>query len=286
MASHQAPLSLGFSSQEHWSGLPFPSPMRESESEVAQSCPILSNPMDCSLSGSSVHGIFQARLLEWGAIAFSACYAYGQLNPVSSSWSLVRAELKSHCVLSVLDFAVSLLPFILLALQLRCLCVCSSGLAQESGAPGSSCICFFVVQVMHSVINYLLCLWLWARQCPSLSWSGPREGICEEGPKAALLLGGQSHRRLWGEESNDWWNEDTVLLHFFCLCNHDQNDTLSFLVYKMRRVVPTLKIVILKYYTSKEYQKVFTLKPFPFARTSHFPVTLFFNFYLVIFPNR
>ena len=43
----------------------------ESESEVAQSCPTLSDPMDCSLSGSSVHGIFQARELEWGAIAFS-----------------------------------------------------------------------------------------------------------------------------------------------------------------------------------------------------------------------
>ena len=43
----------------------------ESESEVAQSCPTLSNPMDCSLPGSSVHGIFQARVLEWGAIAFS-----------------------------------------------------------------------------------------------------------------------------------------------------------------------------------------------------------------------
>ena len=41
------------------------------ESEVAQSCPTLSNPMDCSLPGSSVHGIFQARVLEWGAIAFS-----------------------------------------------------------------------------------------------------------------------------------------------------------------------------------------------------------------------
>ena len=41
------------------------------ESEVAQSCPTLSDPMDCSLSGSSVHGIFQARVLEWGAIAFS-----------------------------------------------------------------------------------------------------------------------------------------------------------------------------------------------------------------------
>ena len=41
------------------------------KSEVAQSCPTLSDPMDCSLTGSSVHGIFQARVLEWGAIAFS-----------------------------------------------------------------------------------------------------------------------------------------------------------------------------------------------------------------------
>ena len=44
----------------------------KSESEVAQSCPTLIDPMDCSLPGSSVHGIFQARVLEWGAIAFSA----------------------------------------------------------------------------------------------------------------------------------------------------------------------------------------------------------------------
>ena len=43
----------------------------KSESEVAQSCPTLLNPMDCSLPGASVHGIFQARVLEWGAIAFS-----------------------------------------------------------------------------------------------------------------------------------------------------------------------------------------------------------------------
>ena len=43
----------------------------KSESEVAQSCPTLSDPMDCSLTGSSTHGIFQARVLEWGAIAFS-----------------------------------------------------------------------------------------------------------------------------------------------------------------------------------------------------------------------
>ena len=73
-AVHQAPPSLGFSRQEHWSGLPSPSPMHESESEVAQSCPTLSSPMDCSPPGSSVHGIFQARVLEWGAIAFSDLY--------------------------------------------------------------------------------------------------------------------------------------------------------------------------------------------------------------------
>ena len=45
MVPQQAPLSLGFSRQEHWSGLPFPSPMHESESEVAQSCLTLSDPM-------------------------------------------------------------------------------------------------------------------------------------------------------------------------------------------------------------------------------------------------
>ena len=43
----------------------------KSESDVAQSCPTLSDPMDCSLPGSFIHGIFQARVLEWGAIAFS-----------------------------------------------------------------------------------------------------------------------------------------------------------------------------------------------------------------------
>ena len=48
----------------------------KSEREVAQSCPTLSDPMDYSLPGSSIHGIFQARVLEWGAIAFSIAYYY------------------------------------------------------------------------------------------------------------------------------------------------------------------------------------------------------------------
>ena len=61
----------------------------KSESEAAQSCLTLRDPIDCSLPGSSVHGIFQARVLEWGAIAFSttlellllllSCFSHVQL---------------------------------------------------------------------------------------------------------------------------------------------------------------------------------------------------------------
>ena len=72
-AAHQAPLSLGFSKQEYEVGCHFllQCMKGKSESQVAQSCLTLSDPMDCSLPGSSIHGIFQARVLEWGAIAFS-----------------------------------------------------------------------------------------------------------------------------------------------------------------------------------------------------------------------
>ena len=75
-AAYQAPLSLGFSRQEQWNGLPFLLQcMRvKSESEITQSCPTLSDPMDYSPPGSSIHGIFQARVLELCAIAFSNLY--------------------------------------------------------------------------------------------------------------------------------------------------------------------------------------------------------------------
>ena len=56
----------------------------KSKSEVAQSCPTLSGLVDCSLPGSSIHGIFQARVLEWGAIAFSE----------SNSWDAAKAILR------------------------------------------------------------------------------------------------------------------------------------------------------------------------------------------------
>ena len=66
-------LSLGFSRQEYWSELPFSSLMHKvkSKSEVTQSWLTLCDPMDYSLPGSSVHGILQARILEWVAISFS-----------------------------------------------------------------------------------------------------------------------------------------------------------------------------------------------------------------------
>ena len=59
----------------------------QSESEVAQSYPTLHDPIDCSLPGSSAHGILQARVLEWGSIAFSASNAYIQVIP-GSIWDL------------------------------------------------------------------------------------------------------------------------------------------------------------------------------------------------------
>jgi len=67
----------------------------KSESEAAQSCLTPSDPMDCSLPGSSVHGIFQARVLEWGAIAFSVSESnmYKLLLPecVQKTWFYNKA---------------------------------------------------------------------------------------------------------------------------------------------------------------------------------------------------
>ena len=73
-AVHQALPSLGFSRQEHFGcHFLFQCVKVKSEREVVQLCLTLSHPKDCSLPGSSVHRILQARVLEWGAIAFSIC---------------------------------------------------------------------------------------------------------------------------------------------------------------------------------------------------------------------
>ena len=68
----------------------------KSESEVAQSYPIFSDPMDCSPPSSSVHGIFQGRVLEWGAIAFSSCLSWElQINTEASRWDHHSAQSQS-----------------------------------------------------------------------------------------------------------------------------------------------------------------------------------------------
>jgi len=108
--AHQASLSLGFSRQEHWSGLPFHSPMHESEkwkwsrSVVSDS----SDPMDCSLPGSSVHGIFQARVLEWGAIAFSASLSLTPHENLSRLPYLSSGMYKMRIILPVNKISMSL----------------------------------------------------------------------------------------------------------------------------------------------------------------------------------
>ena len=72
----------------------------KSESEVTQSCPTLSDPMDWSLPGSSVHGIFQARVLEWGAIAFSSkrstCHKSHPTPPTQRTFSAKLSSLEFH----------------------------------------------------------------------------------------------------------------------------------------------------------------------------------------------
>ena len=67
----------------------------KSEREVAQLCPTLRDPVDHSLPGSSVHGIFQARVLEWGAITFSAPPRVTEIKTNGNKWDLIK--LKSFC---------------------------------------------------------------------------------------------------------------------------------------------------------------------------------------------
>ena len=73
----------------------------KSENKVAQSCPTLRDPVDCSLPGSSVHGIFQARVLEWGAIAFS--------KYVRQMLTNMKGEINSNTII-VGDFNTPLTP--------------------------------------------------------------------------------------------------------------------------------------------------------------------------------
>ena len=81
----------------------------KSESEVAQSCPTLSDPMDCSLTGSSVHGIFQARVLEWGSVNITLIciekpkslrdLLYSDICFIAIVWTKSMLSLRNTCIL-------------------------------------------------------------------------------------------------------------------------------------------------------------------------------------------
>ena len=149
----------------------------KSESKVAQSCLTLSDPMDCSPPGSSIHGIFQARVLEWGAIAFSRIYIYKyiyiylfilgcaeslllrRLFSSSGKRGLLLPAWASHCG----GFSCCRAQ----ALGLSGFSSCSVG-TQSSWLPGSR------VQVQ----------WLWCTGLAALCgmWDLPRPGIEPESP--------------------------------------------------------------------------------------------------------
>ena len=69
----------------------------KSESEFAQSCPTLHDPMDCSLPGSSIHGIFQAGVLEWGAIAFSVICSCVNLKQYNLTFEVYPLTIMLNC---------------------------------------------------------------------------------------------------------------------------------------------------------------------------------------------
>ena len=103
----------------------------KSESEVAQSCRTLRDPMDCSLPGSSIHGIFQARVLEWDAIAFSATHLYLVGYFTASLWGQLL-ERGAVCVCVCDSVVWKEEPCV-------CVCVCDSVVWKEE-----PCVCVYM----------------------------------------------------------------------------------------------------------------------------------------------
>ena len=117
----------------------------KSESEVAQSCPTLSDPMDCSLPGSSVHGIFQARVLEWGAIAFSVSSAKMGRNLRVVNY-LLCARLKAKCFVDIVSLNFKFVSKV--KGTQSCLTLCDP---MDCSLPGSSVHGIFQARILEWV---------------------------------------------------------------------------------------------------------------------------------------
>ena len=127
----------------------------KSEMEVAQSCLTLCDPMDCSLPGSSVHGIFQARVLEWSAIAFSN---FNLTKPQISVRSLFYRQEIADSQRHKITFPVSRLPLTLREMEHLAQCVLVTESCQtlcdpmDCSLPGSSVHGIFQARILPSVI--------------------------------------------------------------------------------------------------------------------------------------
>ena len=108
MAAHQAPPSLGFSRQEHWSGLPFPSPVHESESEVAQSCPTLATPWTAAYQAPPSMGF--SRQECWSGVPLPS----STLDSTDQLFSHFSSATSPSATTLLLPSGVPLPPFILL----------------------------------------------------------------------------------------------------------------------------------------------------------------------------
>ena len=125
----------------------------KSESEVAQSCPTLSDPMDRSPPGSSVHGIFQARVLEWGAIAFSGVTRL-QASNFNYHWAVVLVTPKSTLTVKKKFFLIKLHSkvlsgyFWMIKLQVLSFCCCFHVLPAK--------IILFKNKILNSILKFLI----------------------------------------------------------------------------------------------------------------------------------
>ena len=121
----------------------------KSEREVSQSCLTLSDSMDCSPPGSSIHGIFQARVLEWGAIAFSEEYVCCSINQNLALWGgggEGAAEMKKLSLVWESDSGFSLISL----MEIK------SGLS-----PLTTCVNIMVESRMAYIVRTLINVWLY-----------------------------------------------------------------------------------------------------------------------------
>ena len=128
----------------------------KNESEVAQSCLTPSNPMDCSLPGSSIHEIFQARVLEWGAIAFSTGKPSGDTN--IKNWGIIKPKQSpaSAFVHSFSQLAASHIWYAFVVIQ------------------SLNCIRLFATlwAAAHQA-SLSVTLWVFSKSCPLCRWCHP-----------------------------------------------------------------------------------------------------------------